>query len=57
MIFTNSRRLVVNVSPAYVPAITVEWAVYNDAVHKLVCKFSKAHCMVTLYTNVLGTDF
>ena len=41
VIFTNSRRLVVNVSPAYGPAITVDWAVSNDAVHKLVCKFSK----------------
>jgi hypothetical protein len=49
VIFTNSRRLVVNVSPAYGPAITVDWAVSNDAVHKLVYKFSKVRCMVTLY--------
>ena len=42
VIFTNSRRLVVNVSPAYGPAITVDWAVSNDAVHKLVCKILKS---------------
>ena len=46
VIFTNSRRLVVNVSPAYGPAITVDWAVSNDAVRAGILRLQPNTCIM-----------
>ena len=35
IIYTNSRRLVLNLSPSYGPAITVDWSVSHEAAQKV----------------------